>query len=101
MPAAGTVTIAAIPEFDSYLFELGPQDCGNVGVLQNVPIMGFNEGSLTVSGDPGQDVWVWFGPQGFESPNGDDVFEYDYVMFLDIPIAVEARRWTDVKAMFD
>jgi hypothetical protein len=101
LPASGMVTIAAVPEFDSYLFELGPQDCGAVGVLQSVPIMGFNEGSLTVTGDPGQDVWIWFGPQGYESPNGDDVFEYDYVMFLDIPIAMKTRRWTDVKALFD
>jgi hypothetical protein len=101
LPATGVLTIVADAEQPTYLFELGPQDCSEVDVLQSVPFGPFSTGEMVLTGVPGENVWIWVGPQEFTPPGGDDVFEYTYVLWLDLPVAVQAASWSAVKALFD
>ncbi len=102
IPASGVLEIIGDAEEPSYMFELGPQDCNTVGVLQDVTIGDCVEASMTITGEPGSTVWFWVGPTGFASPDGSDVFEFDYVLQLNLdPVATENHSWTDVKSLFD
>ena len=99
--ASGMAQITGDAEELMWMFELGPQDCGSVGVVQQVGIGPCLEGSITIVGTPGSTVWFWMGPQEFSSPDGSDVFEFDYVLRQNLPVATEDHSWTDVKALFD
>ncbi len=102
IPASGVLEIIGDAALETYMFELGPQDCNEVAVLQNVTIGPCVEGSMTITGEPGSTVWFWVGPTTFASPDGSDVFEYDYVLELNLDVvATENHTWTDVKGLFD
>jgi len=92
----GFVEITADAEFASYIFELGPQDCENVAVIQNVGFGPCVEGNIVIPGPVGSTVWVWVGPQTFEDPA-----TYDYVLWRNWMDATEAHSWSDVKSIFD
>ncbi len=94
----GTRTITADAEEETYLFELGPQDCESVGVLQNVIVGPCSEGSLTVTGAPWSTVWIWVGPTVFGGSG-----EYDDILRLepDDVVATEGQSWSAVKGLFD
>ncbi|MEZ4389014.1 MAG: hypothetical protein R3D98_15820 [Candidatus Krumholzibacteriia bacterium] len=95
---AGTRTITADAEEATYVFELGPQDCGTVGVLQSVEVGPCEPGELTITGEPFSTVWIWVGPTTFD---GDG--EYDYILRLEPedPVAGAAQSWSAVKGLFD
>jgi hypothetical protein len=98
-PAEGFFEVIGDAEQPTYLFELGPQDCGSVGVIQNVIIGACSEGTMVIPGAPGSTIWFWVGPTTFTGP----VNEYDYVLFsnLEGTIATEDHSWTGVKALFE
>ena len=90
-------------EVETYMFELGPQDCDNVGVIQTVIIGPCAEGSMAIDGTPGSTVWFWVGPTSFYAPDGSDLFEYDYVLWLSGLygyLATETHTWTGIKSFF-
>jgi len=100
MPSSGVLEVTADAEFATYLFELGPQDCATMAVVQNVIVGPCAEATMTITGTPGSDVWVWVGPTRY----GDGtVFEYDYVLNANTsaPTAIENHSLTGVKALFD
>ena len=98
VPEVGYLEVTGNADYPTYLFELGPQDCGSVGVIQNV-ICGPNvEATLTIPGDPGSTIWFWVGPTEFQGP----VNEYDYYLILNLepPVATSPRSWSSVKGLF-
>jgi hypothetical protein len=98
MPDGGVFEVVGDAEYPTYMFELFPQDCGSVGVVQNVIIGACNEASMTIVGAPGSLIWFWVGPTTFSGP----VNEYNYVLFSNLgPIAVENHSWTGVKSLFN
>ena len=98
----GVLEIWGDAEYPMWMFELGPMDCGSVGVVQQSAIGPCLEGALTIIGTPGVPVWFWVGPQEFASPDGSDVFEFDYVLIHNGVIdAVETQSWTHVKSLFN
>ena len=102
IPDTGELPITGDAELDTWIFELGPQDCETVGVVQQAVIGPCNEGSMTIVGEPGSIVWFWVGPQDFASPDGSDVYEYDYILIVGYPPThTENHTWTDVKSLFD
>jgi hypothetical protein len=101
IPPGGHVSIAGDAEQPTFMFELGPQDCANVDVLQSVSIGPCSEGTMDILGYPGDIVWFWVGPQTYEAPDGFEGNEYAYRLFLTPPyVAVEDHSLTDVKALF-
>jgi hypothetical protein len=96
IPATGYLEIVGDAEQPTIMFELGPQDCDNVGVLNEVAIGPCQEGYIAMSGTPGSTVWFWVGPSEWEDPD-----EYDYFLWLWLIIdETESQSWTDVKALF-
>ena len=100
MPPGGVLEVTGDAEVETYMFELGPQDCATVGVIQNVIIGPCIENNMTIVGPGGAPVWFWVGPTDFYAPDGSDLFEYDYVLLLNIGVATEDHTWTGVKALF-
>jgi hypothetical protein len=98
VPSGGVLEVTGDAEEATYMFELGPQDCGTVAVVQNVPIGPCAEGTMTIVQAAGSTVWYWVGPQTFWSG---DTYEYDYVLWLNLVSPVENHSWTDVKSLFD
>jgi len=98
IPADGVLEITGAAFEPTYMFELGPRDCDAVGVLQSVAIGPFQEASLSITGQPGDEVWFWVGPQHFWDG---DTYEYLYVLWLNLTVPVKTRSWTGVKCLFD
>jgi hypothetical protein len=96
IPAGGVLEIVGDAEFATYMFELGPQSCGSVGVIQNVGIGPCVEGTMTITGAAGSLVWFWVGPQTFDGTG-----EYDYVLVTNLIIPTENHSWTGVKSLFN
>jgi len=100
----GTVEVIITTEIQSYFFELGPQDCDEVAVVSQWQIQECSEESVSITGEPGGLAWLWIGPTYYEMPDGWNDNEYTYL--LDISglapgtVAVEARSWSGVKALF-
>ncbi|MEZ4388873.1 MAG: hypothetical protein R3D98_15115 [Candidatus Krumholzibacteriia bacterium] len=96
VPASGVIEIVGDAEKATYLFELGPQDCNSVGVIQNVQVGPCTEGTMEIAGAPGSTVWFWVGPTVFDGSG-----EYDYVLLTNLGVvATESHSWTDVKSIF-
>ncbi len=100
VPYSGTFEIVVTAEYQTYLFELGPQDCGNVGVLQMVTCDPCFETVMQVNSPGGEDIWLWVSPTVFASPLGLDVQEYVYTLWIPIGDAVESHTLSDVKDLF-
>jgi hypothetical protein len=66
-------------ERETYGFLLGPHNCNDVGAVEIMTAGPCLPASMTITGDPGQVVWLWAGPTVFSPPGGFEGFEYDYV----------------------
>jgi hypothetical protein len=102
IPEGGVLEVMGDAEMALYLFELSPQDCGAVAVAQSVQVGPCIEGTMTVTGAAGSLVWLWAGPTVYADPAGNDVAEFDYVLFTNLePVATQNHTWTGVKALFE
>ncbi len=103
MGASGNIDIAFQTEFEAYIFELGPQECGAVSVLQQATVGNCDEGHMTIGGYiPGAPVWFWVGPTVFSPPYDFDEFNYvTWFAGLESSVATEATSWSSVKALYD
>ena len=102
VPESGSVEVTGDAEVETYMFELGPQDCATTGVIQNVIMGPCAEATISIVGAPGSVVWLWVGPTDFYAPDGSDLFEYDYVLHTNVgTVATQETSWTGVKALFN
>jgi hypothetical protein len=102
VPASGMLEITGDAEVETYMFELGPQDCASTGVIQNVIMGPCAAADIFIAGAPGSPVWFWVGPTDFYAPDGSDLYEYDYVLLLNLGgIASQDHTWTVVKSLFE
>jgi hypothetical protein len=103
IPASGVLEVTGDAEQGLYLFELGPQDCASVAVIQSVQAGPCLEATMTVTGAAGSTVWLWAGPTVYADPAGADVAEFDYILVTNLEggVATENHSWTGVKALFD
>ncbi len=100
---SGSIEITADAEIQTDIFELGPQDCAAVGVIQQATAGPCVEASMTVSGyAAGAPVWFWAGPTVFSPPEGGE-YEYTYVVWfsgLEPAVATETTTWSIIKALY-
>lgn len=100
----GIVEATLLAERDSYLFELWPQDCGQVDIAQQGMSERCAATVLQVTGEPGAAVWLWVGPTTIEPSGFPPIDEYDYLLTLDGlaagPVAVERKTWSAVRALY-
>lgn len=104
MGPLGTIAVTADAEYETYLFELGPQDCAAVAVLQQVTVGPCSPAFMPISGyTAGAPVWFWVGATAYTPPGGSSE-EYDYVLWiagLEPVVAAQATTWSAVKALYD
>lgn len=99
----GFIEVDIEAEYDTYFFEIGPQDCASVGIIQQVIARNNAPAAMTITGyATGDPVWCWVGPTTFTAPGG-GVQEYDYLVhFVSTDIVPTApATWSTVKALFD
>ncbi len=101
---AGSIEVTLDAEIATYMFELSPQDCAAVGVLQQATGGPCAEAFMSISGYGHMaPVWFWVGPTVFAPPVGGDS-TYDYVVWFSGlepgMITTEASTWSTVKALY-
>jgi len=99
IPDAGVFEVTGDAEFATFMFELGPQDCGTTAVIQQATMGPCAEASMTIVGAAGSTIWFWVGPTTFDGTG-----EYNYVLYSNLEggiIATENHSWTGVKALFN
>jgi hypothetical protein len=101
MPASGELVIHGMAQRTSVMYELGPQDCGEVVVLQSAEIYQEGAATMTINGTPGSTVWFWFGAATWDPPGGELPLEYTYLLEIPQVVATERQSWTAVKGLFD
>ena len=98
VPNSGFIEVLGDAEYATYMFELAPQDCNEVAVVQQVVIGPCVEGTMIIPGNPGDTVWFWVGPTIFDGPSDG----YNYVLLTNlVPFATESHSWSSVKTLFD
>jgi len=102
IPSSGVLEITGDAEYECYMFELGPHDCEDVAVIQNVIVGPCSERTMTITGPAGSNVWFWFGPTTYDAPNGFIGHEFYYILNTSIEgsAASESRSLTSVKGLF-
>ncbi len=104
MGEGGVIDVTIDAEQSVIAFELGPQDCDAVGVLQSVTAGPCMDAYLTITGyQPEQVVWLWVGSTVFTAPAGAEPM-FDYVIWLSglSPGGVMTERtlWGSLKALY-
>jgi hypothetical protein len=99
VPPGSPITIEGDADQAALLQHMAPQDCGEVGVLQSVEIGALQPGSLVIEGPPSGVVWLRVQPQAIAPPPM-GAFWFDYLLLADVPVAVEARTFSAVRALY-
>ncbi len=105
MGPTGTIEVTMDAEWETYMFEIGPQNCDDVAVIQQAIAGRCSTADLTITGyAPDAVVWFWAGSTMFQPPAGFDS-EYIYVAsFTGLApgaVATEAATWSTLKAMWE
>lgn len=101
IPEVGVIEILGDAETLTAIYELSPQDCELVDVAQSASIGPCAEGSMSIVGPAGSEVWFWVGSDTFTPPADWEGNEYIYVLYTNLIVPAQNSTWTDVKAMFD
>ncbi|MEZ4389016.1 MAG: hypothetical protein R3D98_15830 [Candidatus Krumholzibacteriia bacterium] len=99
IPSSGFFHVIGDAEYPTYMFELAPQDCASVAVIQSTVIGPCFEGTMTIHGAAGSTAWFWIGPTTFDGAG-----EYTYVLYSNLwglPVRTEPHTWSTVKQLFD
>jgi hypothetical protein len=98
----GIIELTAAAELPLYVFELGPQDCADVGVVQQITVGPCVTASMTITGEPFATVWLWTGATTFTSPDGSTPYEFRYLLTIEGlgVVATESSTWSQVKGLY-
>lgn len=81
---SGTLTWTVESEHRAYMYVISPHFCEIVGVEMGNLLTRCDPLTLTVEGNPGDEIWLWFGPRSALNPYGGYVQgSFNYVMTLD------------------
>ena len=101
--ASGSITWSVESEIPGWFFEIEGQVCD--GELINVMIVEDCEpASVTLTGTPGSQAWIWAGAQAYSPPVGFEGYNFNYIMTFsglqEGPIATESTTWDSIKSMY-
>ncbi len=103
MGPSGAIDITLDAEFETYMFELGPQDCNSVAVIQQATGGPCLEAYMTITGyAQGAIVWFWAGSTVFAPPQGASN-SYNYVCEftgLQGSVQTEPMTWGAIKSLY-
>ncbi len=96
--ATGVVEWTADAEEECSMFQLGPLDCTEVGVLFSAVAGPCEPATLMLQGAPGEVLWLWVGPSVYAPPEGFEGNEFDYICFF---VGLEDGVVTTDRVSFD
>lgn len=100
----GAITWHLIAELDTYGFYLGPNDCADVAVLMSMEVGPCEQATMTVTGEPGDVVWLWTGAATFEPPGYAFWNEYLYLStfqgLASGPVSTSSMSFDRVKSLY-
>ncbi len=83
------------------MYEIGPMDCNEVGIIQEMIVGPCHPSIMTIVSEPGSMFWFWVGPAFITDPGGQDLYEFDYILINhSFVLGVEEQSWSGVKALF-
>ncbi len=102
--ATGTVTINVEFEVPGWFFQIAPTNCIDADIFQEVAPEACEVASMTITGVPGEEIWLWAGAQEFAPPAGFAGYNFNYRMELsglqEGPVATEPASWDGIKSMY-
>jgi len=98
IPDGGVLEIIIDAEEPTYLVDLGVHDCAQPVSTQIEPCGPCAIATMTVVGPAGYVPWIIVFPQTFWDGA---TYEFDYVLWLNLQVAVEPHSWTAVKRLFN
>ncbi len=101
--ASGQITWTVESEVPGWFFEIAGQVCD--GELINIMALeDCEEGTVTLTGTPGSQAWIWAGAQEYSPPSGFEGYNFDYTMTFtglqEGPVATESSTWGTIKSMY-
>jgi len=100
----GVIEVTGDAERETYLFDLGLQDCAIPATTQVIIVGPCSEDSMTMETYPGYSMWFCAGPTTFTAPGESYPYEYNYTIhFTGLapqPVATQSTTWTTVKSLF-
>jgi hypothetical protein len=75
-------------------------DCDDIQILGEMSLMPCEPQTMTITGEPGEEVWFFVGGVNFTPPPGFEGPEFDYVLNIDYVIPVQQQSFSAVKSLF-
>lgn len=100
IPAGGTLEITIEAEHPIQMWQIGTEDCIAWMFLNVSRVMACEQGAMTISGEPGESVLLWITPRFSNTPDGSDVFEFDYSLTTNLSVRTESQSLSEIKAIF-
>jgi hypothetical protein len=101
IPEGGVLELSIVAEQPAEMWQIVTEDCIELWFWQvtrvNEPCV---PGTMTITGDPGEDVLLWIRPRFYNTPDGSDAFEFNYQLTTNLTVRTESQTWSDVKAIF-
>lgn len=101
--ASGQITWTVESEIPGWFFEIEGQVCGG-NLINIMELEDCEEGTVTLTGTPGSQAWIWAGAQEYSPPSGFEGYNFDYTMTFtglqEGPVATESSTWGTIKSMY-
>ena len=85
-------------------FVLAPHDCDEFSITRTIEAGPCDPQTLVLTGEPGDTVWLWVGPQTLQVPAGVQQWQFDYrcdfIGLMPEALSAEPRSWGAVKSMY-
>lgn len=102
--STGVLEWTLIADHAVYGFLLGPQDCSQVAVVEILEAPACSSENLSLTGAPGETLWLWVGPMEFTPPAGFIGHEFMYVCdfagIADGVVATEGMGFDRLKSLY-
>lgn len=100
----GTMEWTLDAEQPMIAYQLQPLDCDNLRVLQTLHAGPCAPATMTISGNHGEVVWLWAGPESFVPPPGFVGHEFNYLSIFNGmesgEVGAEPLSWDAVKSLY-
>ncbi len=95
----GVIEVTGESEVATAMYWLS-QDCEGPELLGEMILEFCEPQTMTITGDPGSEVWFFVGALDFVPPAGFEGNEFEYILNIDYVIPVQQQSFTAIKSLF-
>jgi hypothetical protein len=101
IPEGGMLEVTVASEQPIQMWQIITEDCVQLLFWQVLRLLPCEEGTMTISGTPGESILLLVFPRFNNSPDGADVFEFNYTITTNLAaVRTESRSLSKIKGMF-